>query len=151
MPVGANLLHHAVEMYLKGALSPSLTLGELKSSFDHNLSKTWEKFKTTFNDARLDAFDAAIKELHRWERLRYPDAILKEGMVAQFVVFRRDAPAAVGGSSPFPTYVLVLEDIDELVGILFEKAKVNPEFHVGRLSADAKEFLLRHNEHPLKT
>ena len=31
-PVGANLLHHALEMLLKGYLSSSMTLGELKKA-----------------------------------------------------------------------------------------------------------------------
>jgi hypothetical protein len=56
----------------------------------------------------------------------------------------------LGGSLPaLPSYQLVLEDIDKLVKVLFQRANVNPAFHLQRLSEDARTFLSRHNRHPL--
>ncbi len=146
-PVAGNLLHHAVEMYLKGALSPSLDQQGLRD-LGHNLRRTWREFKAVFNDAALDVFDSAITELHKFERIRYPDRIVEEGMAYQFVVLRAQVPAPEQGAR-VPAYTLVLEDVDELVGILFEKARLNPGFYLDGLSDSAKEFLLRYNQHRL--
>src|SRR5882757_8871087 len=54
-PVAANLMHHAVEMYLKGALlkSKAKTLKELKDKFGHSLPKCWDAFKAQVNDPGL--------------------------------------------------------------------------------------------------
>jgi hypothetical protein len=148
MPVAGNLLHHAVEMYMKGALSPSLTSSELRD-LGHDLRRTWKKFKAIFNDRRLDAFDSAVAKLHKFERIRYPDTIVDEGMTYQLVVLRAEVIVTVGGSSPVPGYLLVLEDVDELVGILFEKANLRPGAYFDNLSEPAREFLLRNNQHRL--
>ena len=45
IPVAGNLLHHAVEMLLKGDLSRTRSLQEIKQ-FQHNLVKTWDAFKS---------------------------------------------------------------------------------------------------------
>ena len=68
-----NLLHHAVEMYLKGGLSKTKTLGELKK-FSHNLPGAWAKFKAQFKDPALVQFDGVVTALHTFEELRYPDS-----------------------------------------------------------------------------
>jgi hypothetical protein len=46
-PVAANLMHHAIEMYLKGALLKlkTKTLKDLKDKFGHSLPKSWAAFK----------------------------------------------------------------------------------------------------------
>jgi hypothetical protein len=67
-PVVGNLLHHAIEMYLKGALAKTKSLRELDKGFKHDLPKLWEAFKDQTNDAALKRFDATIAELHRFER-----------------------------------------------------------------------------------
>src|SRR2546426_8091764 len=125
-PVGANLLHHAVEMYLKGALSSHLTLGELRK-LGHSLNNLWKKFKTVFPDANLTRFDDAVSALHRFERLRYPDTVLVEGMTGTFALLRAHVVQAQTTGSPMPpAYYLVLEDVDHLVKVVFDKANVNP-------------------------
>ena len=55
-PVTGNLLHHAIEMYLKGALSKTKSLSELKQ-FWHNLPDIWAAFKVQANNNALDRFD----------------------------------------------------------------------------------------------
>lgn len=148
-PVCANLLHHAVEMYLKGALSAHLTLDELRT-FNHHLNKVWEKFKTVFSDPHHAQFDAAVSALHQFERLRYPDTVLREGMTCQFHLFRAHViPPESPGSPMPPAYTLVLEDVDHLVKIIFDKANMNPGFFINGINDQAKHFLLLHNAHPL--
>src|SRR5260370_37935659 len=63
IPVAGNLHHHAIEMLLKGALSKSMSLKEMKDKLGHKLQRSWEAFKTQAGDARLNRFDRAIQEL----------------------------------------------------------------------------------------
>ena len=78
LPVCGNLLHHAIEMYLKGALAKTLNLNELRG-LNHNLMQIWDRTKQTYSNANLASFDDAIARLNLFERLRYPDAVLREG------------------------------------------------------------------------
>jgi hypothetical protein len=51
-PVAGNLLHHAIEHFLKGGLSKTKSLAELKR-LGHSLPKIWAAFKTQVNDPVL--------------------------------------------------------------------------------------------------
>jgi hypothetical protein len=97
MPVAANLLHHAVEMYLKGALAKYLTLTEL-TDLNHFLVKAWDEFKQRANATSLAGFDAAIVELDKFEKLRYPDTAVKHGVAMQLARGRGDlVPTTANG------------------------------------------------------
>src|SRR5215472_12548869 len=123
-PITGNLLHHAVEMFLKGGLSKKgLSLAALKK-LSHNLPNIWTKFKTTFDDPALDQFDDAIRSLHRFEDIRYPDLIVAKGMLAAINI---TSPLPLPNSSPSePKYELCVQDIDALVGELFRTVSANP-------------------------
>src|SRR5437763_14081811 len=98
IPITGNLLHHAVEMFLKGGLSKKgLSLADLKK-LNHNLPNIWTKFKTTFNDPALNQFDDAIRLLHRWEDIRYPDLTAAKGMRATINITR--PPQILNSSGP---------------------------------------------------
>ena len=145
IPVAGNLLHHAIEMYLKGALCKTMTLGELKDKFSHNLPKIWNDFKAQIEDSGLDSFDTLITSLHDFEELRYPDSVLSKGMAAMLGVKRlTNAEVATPGVS-VPTYELYLEEIDALVDKIFHVASVNPAFFVGSLNPKAREYLKEAN------
>lgn len=146
MPVSANLLHHAIEMYLKGALATKLTLSELKKP-SHHLTKVWEMFKSHFNDPALAVFDSAVAELDKFEAVRYPDSIITDGMAVQLALFHGDLVPSVQNSSMSATYQLVLEDVDALVKVIFEKARVNPDFYFSELSGDSLRYLSDKNCH----
>ena len=62
-PVAGNLMHHAIEHLLKGGLSETKTLSELKKLM-HNLPSIWETFKAQANDPALARFDDVISGLH---------------------------------------------------------------------------------------
>jgi len=102
-PVVGNLLHHAVEMYLKGALSKTMTLDQLKK-LSHNLPKVWECFKAQIADPGLEIFDELISSLHAFEELRYPDSILSRGMMATIGVSRVAGASAEDPARPEPKY-----------------------------------------------
>jgi hypothetical protein len=126
-PTAGNLLHHAVEMCLKGALAKKgWSLKDLKDKLGHDLRKIWFEFKTqyTSDPNGLNEFEATIAELHRFEDVRYPNLITEKGMLCD-----------IGGGPPtapriglMPSYLLHLDEIDRLVGKVFELASVNLEF-----------------------
>ena len=62
--VAGNLLHHAVEMLLKGDLSRTLSLDEIKRTFGHALVKTARSRTTTQN----------LKMLYTLTRLSVPSS-----------------------------------------------------------------------------
>jgi hypothetical protein len=141
--VAANLLHHAVEMCLKGALSKGgRTLPEL-TKLKHRLPNIWKRFKTQTGDASLDKFDGEVSALQAYEKLRYPDALLKEGMLSGFLLRKPTIPAASDWTGKEPEYVLCLEAIDELFGAIIRQAGINLAFFT--LNAEARKYLTREN------
>lgn len=145
-PVAGNLLHHAVEMYLKGALSKLMTLDQLKG-LSHNLPKEWECFKAQVAAPGLDMFDALISSLQAFEELRYPDSILSKGMMVTIGV-RRVAGDSTGGPAwPEPKYEMYLEEVDTLVDKIFATASVNPGFFLVGLNTRARDYLKEANVH----
>jgi hypothetical protein len=66
-PVAGNLLHHAIEFLLKGALSKTHTLRELRQHL-HALPPLWEAFKAEIiGDANLSRCDSAVAALHAYD------------------------------------------------------------------------------------
>lgn len=60
MPVAANLHHHAIEMLLKGALSKTMTLKDMKDKPGHKLDRCWREFKKQADDTKLNRFDQVM-------------------------------------------------------------------------------------------
>jgi hypothetical protein len=147
-PVSGNLLHHAVEMYLKGSLAKHYSLREMFNPFRHDLIKLWAEFKKKFTTSDLPEFDSVIENLNRFERIRYPDNLVLEGMSAQFARFRSGFVRSADGNSPTtPTYDLVMEEIDDLIKVIFQRSKLNPMACFEPLSDEARHFLSLHNTH----
>lgn len=145
VPVVGNLLHHAVEMYLKGALSKTKTLAELKN-LGHCLPNVWSEFKAQVKDPALDRLDGVVAALHSFEELRYPDSVLAKGMSCTVSITRPSAAGSSGGAAAtVPQYGVCLEEIDELVARVYVVASVNPKFFFGGLNKVAKEYLTQEN------
>ena len=128
IPVAANLLHHGIEMLLKGELSKTMTPEQLKVELMHNLPKIWRRFKAQVSDSSLDRFDKTIKELSKYNDIRYPD--YQSGMSAMFDITRVGAAQSfVSGKivANVRKYNLCLEDIDDLVCEIFRVASRNPK------------------------
>jgi hypothetical protein len=88
-----------------------------------------------------------VNGLHRFEDLRYPDSALVNGAMMQLVLHRSHVVAAGPGVPGVPSYVLVLEDVDEFEEAIFAAMNLDPKFFSGALSVKAKEYLLVHNLH----
>jgi hypothetical protein len=136
-PTAANLLHHAVEMALKGALAKKgMDLKSLKG-LSHDLPRIWQKFTAQYG---IDgsSFDSVIVELQKFETIRYPDEIVKQGFTS---LIGRGKPSPPSGHM---THALWLGEIDELMDKVFtvgssHKAFVNP-------LPEAKDYLIKENE-----
>jgi hypothetical protein len=153
-PPSANLFHHAVEYLLKYAwlerrLSDHYPSGrklpeteeekqeyvgvmddlqqEMSSAFGHDLPKLWEAFKQLTADASLVRFDDVIRELQKWERIRYP--WFPQAAQSHRLLLRKADRAAIAQSAP-PTddYILCLEDMDELYSVALVAVQLNPEW-----------------------
>lgn len=120
LPVCGNLFHHAIEAFLKARLSLKHSLKGLKKlggKTGHELPALWGIFKAEFPDAGLEQFDATIAEIHSFERLRYPDVILKRG--AAMVVGKFDY---VIGQELQDRYEVDLPMIDQLIARILKSA-----------------------------
>jgi hypothetical protein len=149
MGICGNLIHHAIELFLKGHLLLTMSSEELKG-LGHSLPVIWRRFKETVSDPRLGAFDRTIDNVHAFEALRYPDIVIERGALFHFEVTRVDldkgrAADRVPGDPP--RYLLALEEVDQLIPVLFEVCDRNPKpFLLGKLPGpDHQKFLLQAN------
>ena len=145
-PVAGNLLHHAVEMYLKGTLSKLMTLDQLKT-LGHSLPEAWKCFKAQVAAPGLDTFDVLMSSLQAFEELRYPDSVLSKGMSVTIGVSRVAGASTKGPARPEPEYEVYLEDVDTLVDKIFATSSVNPGFFLARLNTRARTYLEEANVH----
>jgi hypothetical protein len=77
---------------LKGALSKSMPLREMKKKLGHKLPKIWEAFKAQLGDSSLSKFDALITSLNTFEDVLYPDKLIAKGAERQLTSQRRVRP-----------------------------------------------------------
>jgi hypothetical protein len=145
-PVAANILHHAVENFLKGALAKAgATLPELKSH-GHNLQSLWSAFRLKCAGPSLTQYDAVILALQAFEEIRYPDLVVQKGMQSTFNITRPTLRMGITWPSlPPPKYELCLQDIDELVEQIFTSASLNPKAFSTILSRAEYKFLTKEN------
>ena len=147
-PVTGNLFHHAVELYLKGALARrGWDLNTLRSKFGHHLPKLWAQFKSEWSNRELARFDQSIEDLHRREHIRYPDYLLKEGMASWIEFTRHNVEIHTPMTPELPQYVVVVDEIDELTRVILETCGLNPEFFSASMnSSTAKDYFWRENK-----
>jgi len=112
LPVCGNLFHHAAEMVLKGGLSKTKSLEDVKR-MGHNLDKVWSNFKMAFPIARAVEHDVTVAGLNAFEKIRYPDDMVNNGasVVAQYAPYFPKPMHHPG----FVQYELVVDDIDGLI------------------------------------
>jgi len=154
-PVAGNILHHAIEQFLKGSLTKTKSLQKLKD-LNHNFPKIWGAFKGQANDASLVRFDDMISKLDKFERLRYPDSVVNKGALvninitkaaaADVAAMAKNADPQHNPASSLPDYRFCLEEIDELVPLIFAATSLEPKgyFRMGFKPA-AWEYLVKDN------
>jgi hypothetical protein len=147
LSVSANLFHHAIEMYLKGALAPVLDIKTMRK-LKHNLPQIWACTKQAFPDVNLNIFDIAIDRLNPFERLRYPDNLLREGAHIRFVRLRNEwLPISGDPLRNEPVYDLILEEVDDLVRVIFNFANMNPAFFSSGMNPRVLAVINEANQH----
>lgn len=145
MPVAGNLYHHAIEMILKARLSKFKSLRDLKN-LGHKLEANWDEFKKLFPED-LSAFDVLIRELDRFERIRYPNAALQEGMAVciDWNAPEDDRGTDIWGATPLenrvPLYRFAVTELDSFVAKLFEVSSINQRFFGDSLNKIARDVL----------
>ncbi len=149
-PVYANLLHHAVEMFLKALLARRGYSSQQLKELDHDLDEIWEEFKKNTNDPKLRGFDKTIRKLDEFEEIRYPDHIVKHGAILSAPI---DKAAARSGriktpSGKEPRRSIDLESVDALVAAIHKASSANPAFFAqGRMmNRHAAKYLRRDNK-----
>jgi hypothetical protein len=126
--VAGNLLHHAVEMLLKGHLSSHYNLNQLRR-FGHDLVILWSDFKSRSSLTTLAEFDAVVFDLNKFEYIRYPDKILNEGLSLSISPTQQTKTVSLNSSLPqVPAYYLTWEEIDKLVKTIFQQSSINPKY-----------------------
>jgi len=139
-PVAGNLAHHAIEFFLKGALIGQLD-EQARRKFHHDLSKLWRRYKKDRNNPGLAKFDQTIRDINKFERIRYPEEIFRLGMRAE-IGFASGTPPMPGQKVPSGArYVLALNEVDELVKLIFQIESLNPKFFIDGLNEHAKRYL----------
>jgi HEPN domain-containing protein len=148
-PIPGNLVHHAIEFLLKGALIEQLDEAA-RRKFRHNLPKLWRRYKRERNNPALAKLDQTISDINKFERIRYPEEVFRLGMLAE-IGFVRNTFAPPPGAN-WPTgerYQLALDEVDELVKLIFQIEGIRPQFYTDSLHADAKQYLNHQNNFPL--
>src|SRR5258706_11325529 len=127
-------------MTLKAALAKSHSMTQLRG-LGHRLPTLWSAFAAAYPSVSAAKFDSVVSALHSFEELRYPDSVMAKGAMMQFALFREHVGEPGSAPAAVPSYLLVLEDVDELEACVFDAMGVNPKFFFGPLSPKAKEHL----------
>ncbi len=148
VPVYGNLFHHAVEMYLKGALVGTLSVKQMRNPpYKHDLNALWDSFKAKEADPALHAFTPTIAALHEFDSIRYPEQIVAKGMMVNIVWAREDVAQVIGKATMPPKYEFVINDVDGLVIEILCRASRNPKaLHPG-VRSTARNALAYRNPH----
>jgi len=133
-PVSGILFHHALELYLKGALS--LRMDETKRrDLGHQLHALWSEFKNMASYPELAKFDGAVKVLQKFEEIRYPERIVRNGM--RLVISLRPIDSGViekYDEQSAPHYVLPFDQMDSLIRIVIGSTGKDPEYVFGQIA-----------------
>ena len=148
VPASGNLIHHAIEFYLKGALIKKLNEAA-RRKLHHNLRRLWRLYKKERNNPVLDKFDQTIRDINKFERIRYPEEILNLGMLAEIGFVRNTSKTQGGSTPPGARYQLALDEVDELVKLIFQIENINPKFYINRLNEHSRRYLDYQNQFPM--
>ena len=145
-PTAGNLLHHAVEMCLKGALAKKGNSTDDLKKLRHGLPRIWKEFKAQYSHD-LGSFDPIIRGLHQFEEIRYPDQIAAQGMSSEIGRGKRP-PLSEPPSLPtkVPSDRLYLGEIDELISNVLAVASINPPDYASTLLPEARKYLVEDND-----
>lgn len=145
-PVLANLLHHAVELFLKACLAheDSVELirkyGTFNTGYGHDLPRLWTEFKKRNATAARPEFDRIIAALHRFEEIRYPEQLIDDGATIIINIFAVDDQPQDEHRPEEHEYLLSLPEVDELMGLLFTSTRCNRESFLAAVNDERRRL-----------
>jgi hypothetical protein len=147
-PVAANILHHAVEMFLKAGLCAHTTEDERKFQLRHNLPEIWRAFKSHHDpEEKLARFDDCVQGLHNYEDIRYPEGMMRPGAIGLHMQFG-GAPMvkeSIGGGD-VKEYSLEMSKIDAFVKAIHDAAHHKmPKHRITMYREPGKAYLWEQN------
>jgi hypothetical protein len=146
-PVAANLMHHAIEMFLKGGLCPHTTK-QARENMRHDLPVVWRAFKAQYDPAgklKLNRFDAFVRALHSYEEIRYPEKMVRDGMGSYFQFGKRTTRVkASGRGANVPKYQLFVADADAMVKAICDASSINAKAFTSKYQQEPGKTFLRH-------
>jgi hypothetical protein len=141
-PVGANILHHAVELLLKACLAHDDPLEKIleywhpKKGYGHDIIRLWQEFKARQTVTVPAEADTIINSLHAFEDIRYPETLIRDGAMILIDIFDVPDVPTQANQVTEPTYRLKLPQIDWLMGLLFDASGANPPAFLPRVTDD---------------
>jgi hypothetical protein len=145
-PVAANLMHHAIEMFLKGGLAAHTTEQD-RRKLGHRLPDNWSAFKIQLSAGHLSKFDPVVDALDRYEDIRYPENILRDGVGTYFQFGKRTMPITVSGQGAIvPQYELYVGEIDALVKAICDVSGINAKAFMLKLPEPGQTYLRYQNQ-----
>jgi hypothetical protein len=77
-PVAANLLHHAIAMFLLSGICTDTTEQE-RERLGHDLNRIWSVFKDRLSALNsLNRFDETVSALHQFEIIGLPETMARQ-------------------------------------------------------------------------
>jgi hypothetical protein len=145
--IAGNLLHHGVEMLLKGQLSRTIPLEDLadRKKFGHRLPKCWDAFKSLFPTEDLTEFNTMIGELDTFWEIRYPNNILDYGADITLGFCRGTPCTRTTPGRTEPVYQMGIGDVDAFFARLFPLCRLNPKAYFSFLSSHGRQVLTERN------
>ena len=146
MPVAGNILHHAVELFLKAQIAEYTPTKELANSkkYGHHLDLLWHEYTRRVPACPEYHFET-ISELDRFEEIRYPRAE-REQLATSYALYKGSDGSRQTAEG---AYSFTLECIDELVSFLASNPKLKS--HARELAMAMPSFsiqaLLDSNRH----
>jgi hypothetical protein len=137
-------------MFLKGCLAQQIGFDNLpKGRTGHDLEKLWSMYRPHVTDPALDRFNAVIAELHKFEHIRYPENLIREGERLSIGLPSGARTVQLSGLK-LPEYQLSVADVDALVAELFRLANVNADSFNDLLTQEhASKYFTFQNVSPL--
>lgn len=146
-----NLYHIAFELLLKSVLSKKYHSDELRCRYRHNLKKLWKDFKFLNSINGISEFDEIIKNLDRFELIRYLEFPNRKSLAltVDFGASKNWIEASKGYETDL--YSFNFDDMDKLFKFIILKS-INPNFiKTYFVKNEAMEMYKRENKYSIYT
>jgi hypothetical protein len=144
--IAGNLFHHAVEMFIKSGLINRYSINELKN-MKHNLIKLWDIFIKEHGIIKDMSWEnVIIRELDKFEKIRYPDFRCTYGMEFHFTPKDLDNDYGSSGEIELPRFVLSLAQMDKLIIFLVDNCRINTKVLISHVLVESLHYLKYENE-----